>query len=58
MTTAEKIISQTTDKEVDKSINAEIINKHLGGCLTWHDKLAVDFYATFQVIKKEYERYF
>ncbi len=64
MTTSQIIIAQTKDKsvidfcqKVDSSINADCINEELKGCLTWGNKLAVDFDATFSCIKKDSENY-
>lgn len=64
MTTSQIIIAQTKDKsvidfckKVDNNINADCINKQLQNCLTWGNKLAVDFDANFSCVKKEFEDY-
>ena len=64
MTTSQIIIEQTKDEEViefckkvDNSINSVLINKEMETCLTWGNKLAVDFEAGFICVKREYEDY-
>lgn len=64
ISTAEIILSQTSDlsvidfcKKVDSSINYPLINRELRVCLTWENKLAVDFDCNFECIKNAYEQY-